>query len=163
MGSEGFAFRPSASCLGPPSRLRASLSSHGLRHRASDLQAAYAPRCPLTGQRPIESFGLSGYGASDRIPQSLQIKKTATRRFLEALRDSLSGPRHPASDLQAAYAPRCPLTGQRPIESFGLSGYGASDRIPQSLQIKKPPQGGFWALRDSNPRHPRCKRGALTS
>ena len=37
------------------------------------------------------------------------------------------------------------------------AGYGKGSKAPENDGIDQ------WAMRDSNPRHPRCKRGALAN
>ena len=40
---------------------------------------------------------------------------------------------------------------------------GAASRATRKGDAAVVESDGWWAVRDSNPRHPRCKRGALTS
>ena len=72
-----------------------------------------------------------------------------TWRLLEATAVSASGP----SSASSSHRPCC-------------AGWRAGSQAPRSRPRARGRSSGcepWWAVRDSNPRHPRCKRGALTS
>ena len=109
--------------------------------------------------KPVETFPshvvTAWLGNSERI---------AEKHDLQVLDSHFDRAVHDDSSLKAAQK-----AAQYTSESLGNASHtsAAENEKPLELQGKPTKQGVCdsedWAMRDSNPRHPRCKHGALTN
>src|SRR5262249_38230888 len=123
----------------------------------------------LTIEGAKEELGRSGKSGIAILPpgdQSIDEAKALGTRLgrqsVEACNRKPDRPddKHALSPLEAGRL-RYRLRPPSLPRSFGAATFAAPPRRGSLAKPKLRRSEGWWAVRDSNPRHPRCKRGAL--
>ena len=111
-------------------------------------------------------------GAMEQLPSLPLNAELISTSQIQTATGTYDLRRNPDAPLDAPTSVKTCKSGSFPVASTDPRGMGTStphiDATSTTGKRKDSPttgvnESGEWAMRDSNPRHPRCKHGALTS